>query len=168
MYYQKDIERFKSLLDVKIEGRINIYQLRSEQKIKYPAPIEVPQEELERTKIYKDSAANIKLHLAGIKNCIRKHKNQDNTNDIDFINTLMKDVGKRTEFLLSSDGHVFFTKFLANSNIRSIDTFKKYFSDFEDNHYALIEQMIQYIISLKTTKQSIRTIPNKLMLYVHQ
>ena len=145
LYYQKDIERFKSLLDVKIEGRINIYQLRSEQKIKYPAPIEVPQEELERTKIYKDSAANIKLHLAGIKNCIRKHKNQDNTNDIDFINTLMKDVGKRTEFLLSSDGHVFFTKFLANSNIRSIDTFKKYFSDFEDNHYALIEQMIQYI-----------------------
>ena len=145
LYEQKDIKRFKNLLDVKIEGKINIYQQRFQQKIKYPIPIEIPQEKLEKTKIYKDSAANIKLHLAGIKNCIKKHKTQDNANDIDFINSLMKDVGRRTDFLLSSGGHTFFIRFLANSNIRSVDTFKEYFPDFEDNHYKLIEQTIQYI-----------------------
>lgn len=160
LYKKEEVDHFINLIDVQIKGRVSIYKSKSEQSIVYPKPLEISPDVLKTIQLYKDAKANIELHKNGIKNCVRwKHK-KGIEQGVEYIETLMGAEGYRTEILLSSNGHSYIIRALANLNIQDIDDFRRQFPDFEDNHYALIEERIEYIQRTNNKKVQSRTSSN--------
>ena len=159
LYHKEDVLRFIDLLNVKTEGWISIYNEKYNQKIIYPEPIEVSQAYLKEQKVYKDSKANVKMHLEGTKNCIIKSKtNESDVGALEYIQGLMADKGNRTPRLLKrkndpTNEHKKIIWALANLNILDIETFKQQFPDFEENHYKLIEERLEYINTARNHKE---------------
>ena len=159
LYHQEDVLRFIDLLNIKTEGWISIYNEKYNQKITYPEPIEISQTYLTEQKVYKDSKANVKMHLEGTKNCTIKSKPKDSdVGALEYIQGLMADQGNRTPRLLKrksdpTNEHKKIIWALANLNIHDIETFKQQFPDFEENHYKLIEERLEYINTARNHKE---------------
>lgn len=145
LYKKDDVSRFIDLLNVEITGWLSIYNDKYSQKIKYPEPVIIDQIRLEEQKLYKNSKANVKMHLEGIKNCVIKCKQNGSENAFEYINSLMLDEGHRTPRLLSKQEAKQIIWALANLNIQDIEEFRYRFPDFEENHYKLIEERLEYI-----------------------
>ena len=157
LYKEEEVQHFIDIAEVQIEGRLSIYQSKPDQPIKYPKPLEISPDVIETIQLYKAAKANIKSHKDGVKNCVMWRHKTGVERGVEYIESLMSAKGHRTEILLSSNGHVYINKALSNLNIQDIDTFKQMFPDFEENHYKLIEERIEYIKNANNKKTQNKT-----------
>ena len=156
LYKEEEVQHFIDIAEVQIEGRLSIYQSKPDQPIKYPKPLEISPDVIETIQLYKAAKANIKSHKDGVKNCVMWRHNTGVERGVEYIESLMSAKGHRTEILLSSNGHEYITRALSNLNIQDITDFRKRFPDFEENHYKLIEERIEYIKNTKNKTTSTR------------
>lgn len=187
IYREQDIFRFIEVLNVSTPEHLSFKKSHSAQNISYPvteilnqrvkeSDCEIPEyyqqflERIEhkqrfinakkRTKDWKEG--KIKPALFTTNKPISRITSEIADQD---IKQLEKNEGKRTQILKSSDGHKFMLRALSALNICDIEDFKDTYPNFEENHYLLISEMIEYVKThKKTTKRTsaIKTIRNNI------